>query len=141
MSLAFDLAANRVALRGKRVEILTLYGPSRDLVRLTLEPDPARDQYWATLWAWENRGTWRKVGRARVPPMRSVRLGVGWRAATGLGARDGRARLLSDGRLRAQAGDLDSDRQVVNGLLLGLPKGARGTAGGEILLEGIAVHR
>ncbi len=141
VSLAFDLAANRVALRGRRVEILNLYGPSRDLVRLTLEADPAFDQYWATLWAWENRGVWRKVGSARMPPLRNVRIGIEWRAATGPEVRDGRARLLSDGRLRAEAGDLDSDRQVVNGLLLGLPKGSQGTSRGEFLLDGIEVHR
>lgn len=141
VSLGFDLAANRVGLADRRVEVMNLYGPSRDLVRLTLEADAARDQYWATLWAWEASGRWREVGRARMPPKRAVRLEIDWRAATGPGANDGRIRMRTDGRLRAQALNLDTGRQVINGLLLGLPKGSKGTQGGEFLLDEIELHR
>ena len=142
VSLGFDLAIQRVDLTDKQVQILNLYGPTRDLVRLTLEADPNIDQYWVRLWAWEEDGRgWREVGKARMPPMRSQRFEVDWRAASGPEHDNGRVRLIVNGKLRLQANDLDTDLQFVNGLLMGLPKGSKGTAGGAFLLDEIVLHR
>lgn len=142
VSLSFQLAANRVALGGQRVEIMNLYGPTRDLVRLTLEEDPNVDQYWLRLWAWEEAGKgWREAGKARLPPLRGVRVEIDWRAATGPGHDNGRVRLLVGGKLKVHVEALDTDLQFVNGLLLGLPEGSRGTAGGTFLMDEIVLHR
>ena len=141
LSLRFNLALDRVKLGGKQVEIMNLYGPARDLVRLVLEPDPAHDQYFVRLWAWEQGDTWRFVGKARMPPKRSVRMHIEWHAATGPDHDNGRVRLYTDGRLKASAGDLDTDLQFVNGLLLGLPKGSQGTVGGAFRIDEIELHR
>jgi hypothetical protein len=148
VSLAFDLAGNRVDLGDRQLDILTLYGPGRDFAKLTLEPkSPTSSQYRATLWAWDasaaldGSGDWRRVGRAQLPPAQSVRLGVEWRAASGPGARNGRVRLLRNGRVKGGLYDLDSDRQVINGLVLGLPYGSLGAAGGSFLVDEIELHR
>lgn len=142
VSLGFDLAINRVRLGETRVEVLNLYGPTRDLVRLTLEADPDRDQYFLTLRAWEEGGKgWREVGKARMPPLRGVRIEVEWRAATGPGHENGRAWLRTDGRLAVRADDLDTDLQLINGMLLGLPKGSEGTVAGAFLVDEIELHR
>ncbi len=142
VSLTFHLAANRVSLGGQRVELMNLYGPTRDLVRLSLEEEPERDQYWLWLSAWEEGGAnWREIGKTRLPPLRGVRIEVDWRASSGPGHDSGRVRLLVDGRLRLQTADLDTELQVVNGLLMGLPGGSWGTAGGAFLIDEIELHR
>ena len=141
VSLGFDLAVNQVDLADSQVEIMNFYGPTRNLVRLILEADPVRDQYWITLWAWDEARGWREAGRARMPPRRGVRLDLEWRAAKGPGTRDGLVRLSIDGRTGPRARDLDTDRQFVKGMLLGLPKGSLGAVGGEFLLDEIVLHR
>jgi hypothetical protein len=142
VSLTFHLAANRVNLGGRRVEVMNLYGPTRELVRLSLEEDPEHDQYWLWLSAWEEGGAnWREVGKTRLPPLRGVRIEVEWRASSGPGHDNGQVSLRVDGRPRLQAHDLDNEKQVVNGLLLGLPDGSWRTAGGAILLDEIVLHR
>ncbi len=76
-----------------------------------------------------------------MPPLRGVRVEVLWRAATGPGHGNGRAWLLTDGRLKVRADDLDTDLQLINGMLLGLPNGSEGTTGGAFLIDEIELHR
>ncbi len=141
LSLSFELAMNRVDLGERAVDVVHLYSPSRSIVRMTLEAHPVKDGYWAKLWAWEQDGTWRELGQSWMPAAGSARMAIEWRAATGPGARNGRARLLRNDRVRAQALDLDTDRLFVNGLMLGLPAGSAGTVGGTFLIDGIELHR
>ncbi len=123
------LDANDVDLAGAEVEILRL-ASGRKLAVLTLAG--AGRGYRVRLYAREGGGM-REVGEARVAG--EARLGVEWAAASAPDAGDGRAALLEDGRLRAEATGLANFGQAVGKVRLGLPVGSRGAEGGAFLVD------
>ncbi len=134
----FRLLVNEVDLGGAKVEILRASG-GRTVFQLLLEKDSGT--YFVSLWAWEDSGSVRPVGRVQVPKRHGVKLAVEWCGATERGKRNGIARLLKKRRVKAQATDLDNAGLRVSDVKVGLPGGSRGTVGGSFLIDEYASIR
>ncbi len=142
---AFVLSVNGVELGGPgggAVEILSLNGADgKAHVWLTLLQDGGR--YFVLLFARDAPeseaeapgGTWRSVGRVRVPARREVALELDWLQASRPEVADGTVRLLRNGRVRLVAGDLRNGELTVDSVALGLPAGSAGAVGGSFLID------
>jgi hypothetical protein len=129
----FDLNVNQVGLGDEEIEIFRLVGDDGGVLVLTLDR-PAR-KYRLNLYALENDGELRFVGRTKVKKAKTVTVGVEWTEATGAENADGEALLLVRGRVKARAFNLDNSGQRVEETLIGVPSGAAGTTSGAFLID------
>lgn len=133
VAASFLVLANRVALGGGEVVILTL-GRKKDNVRVTLAKRSGR--YRVVLYARTAAGDFREIGSARVPAARAVRIRVHWARDSDKSSPDGVARLFKGSRLVAEVINLDNHGLSVAKARLGLPAGTAAIeGGGSIVLD------
>ena len=103
--------------------ILTLSDGQGRHVELALEK---RSRKFRVSLSVHEQGGVRRIGRTKISPKRTTRLGLTWRAASASGVRDGSATLLKNGRERGRKDNLDTSGRRVNQLDAGFPLGTQG---------------
>ncbi len=129
--VSFEIGVGALDLAGGEVEIMRMSGGRRQAYLMIEDRNGTLE---AHLFARENGG-FRDVGSVRLPAAGSVRLGVEWASASASSVADGRAALSKDGRVRAEANDLDNHGRVIKKVRLGLPGGSRGATPGTVLFD------
>lgn len=139
VSLDFLLNANAVDLGGQQVEILRLSGGGKTNAAVTLRDRGSR--YVLHLQARQNSGPLLALGELEIPIRADVRIRLEWQRATGDGHANGVARLTRVGGASVGSSLLSTDRLSISDLKLGLPAGAKGTAGGSFLIDDVTLHQ
>ena len=130
--LGFDFNANRADPGGETVEILRLVDKVPH-VKLALEPGELGRRL--ALLVRTGPGNFRRVGALGIPKLGVVRVTLDWMHASAPGVADGQAALTIGDRRSVRATDLDNRGRIVKTVVLGLPAGSDGAAGGSLLFD------
>ena len=129
--LGFDFSANGADPGPGTVEILRLVGKVPH-IKLALER--GRRGRLVVLLARTGPGAFRRVGALGIPRMGTVRVTLDWMQAHAAGAADGQV-ALTIGSRSIRATDLGNLGRNVEAVVLGLPSGSAGAAGGSIKFD------
>ena len=130
--LSFDFNANGADPGGEAVEILRLVDRVPH-VKLALEPGALGRRL--TLLVRTGPGSFRRVGALGIPKLGVVRVTLDWMHASAPGVADGQAALTIGDKQSLRAADLDNRGRLVKTVVLGLPSGSDGAAGGSLLFD------
>ena len=130
--LGFDLDVNGADPGAGMVEILRLVDKVPH-VKLALEPGALGRRL--ALLVRTGPGRFRRVGGLGIPRFGVVRVTVDWMQASAAGAADGQAVLTVGAGRSLRAADLANRGRVIKTVVLGLPAGSAGAAGGALLFD------
>ncbi len=130
--LGFDFDANGAHPGGAAVEILRLVDRVPH-VKLALERG-ARGRRLALL-VRDGPGSYHRTGALGIPRRGVVRVSLDWLRASAPGVADGEATLTVGAGRSLRATGLDNREHLVKAVVLGLPAGSVGAAGGRVLFD------